>query len=118
MDRNKESEIILALRKPLEYAKEVKQLASDEPELLNGIYREISEKLGASAALELYRTFRGQQISFPLRLLDPEKVHMAIVQEYDGTNIRELTVKYGYSEKTVRRIIKEHLNNGKRGNEK
>ena len=79
--------------------------------------REISEKLGASAALELYRTFRGQQISFPLRLLDPEKVHMAIVQEYDGTNIRELTVKYGYSEKTVRRIIKEHLNNGKRGNE-
>ena len=38
-----------------------------------------------------------------------EMIKRNIVQEYDGTNIRTLAIKYNYSEKSVRRIIKESL---------
>jgi len=30
------------------------------------------------------------------------------VAEYDGKNIRQLATKYGYSEKWIRKMIKEH----------
>ena len=37
------------------------------------------------------------------------KMFSSIIKEYDGSNIRELAKKYGYSEKTVRRMIKDSL---------
>ena len=76
-------------------------------ELLNSVYKEISEKLGMEMAVEIYQMFKGQQISFPMRLYNPRYIQKIIAQEYDGTNVKTLAVKYGYSEKTVRRIIKE-----------
>ena len=33
-----------------------------------------------------------------------------IIREYDGTNIKKLASKYGYSEKWVKKIIKERKN--------
>ena len=65
--------------------------------------------MGMDAAMEIYQMFKGQQISFPTRFFNPAKIHQIIVQEYDGTNTRTLAIKYGYSEKTVRRIIKDSL---------
>lgn len=38
-------------------------------------------------------------------------IQQAIIQEYDGTNVRMLAVKYNYSEKTIRRIIKDSVKN-------
>lgn len=76
-------------------------------ELLNSVYKEISEKLGMEMAVEIYQMFKGQQISFPMRLYNSQHVQKIIAQEYDGTNVKSLAIKYGYSEKTVRRIIKE-----------
>ena len=58
-------------------------------------------------AVEIYQMFKGQQISFPMRLYNSQHVQKIIAQEYDGTNVKSLAIKYGYSEKTVRRIIKE-----------
>ena len=84
-------------------------MAENNPELLNAVYKEISEKLGMDTAMEIYRMFKGQQISFPVRFFNPEKIKQIIVQEYDGENVRMLAIKYGYSEKSVRRIIKESL---------
>ena len=84
-------------------------MAESSPELLNTVYREISEKLGMDTALEIYRMFKGQQISFPVRFFNPVMIQQAIIEEYDGTNIRLLAIKYDYSEKTVRRIIKESV---------
>ena len=52
-----------------------------ESEYLNGVYNEIANTLGIEAA---------------------------IVAEYDGKNIRQLATKYGYSEKWIRKMIKEH----------
>lgn len=84
-------------------------MAENDPELLNAVYREISEKLGMDTAMEVYQMFKGQQINFPVRFFNPAKIQQIIVQEYNGTNIRTLAIKYNYSEKTVRRIIKDSV---------
>lgn len=84
-------------------------MAENDPELLNAVYREISEKLGMDTAMEVYQMFKGQQINFPVRFFNPAKIQQIIVQEYNGSNVRMLAIKYNYSEKTVRRIIKESL---------
>ena len=76
------------------------------PELLNSVYSELSEKFGMDTALELYRMFKGQQISFPVKFFDPKVIRKCVAAEYNGSNIRQLAMKYDYSEKTIRRIVK------------
>lgn len=109
MDKSKDIEILLEKCDLLKLSKGVMQMAENNPEVLNTVYKEISEKLGMDTAMEIYRMFKGQQISFPIRFFNPEMIKRNIVQEYDGTNIRTLAIKYSYSEKSVRRIIKESL---------
>lgn len=84
-------------------------LAENNIELLNGVYKEISEALGMDMAISIHQMFKGQQINFPIRLFNPEQIKKRILQEYDGSNVRKLAIKYNYSEKTIRRIIKESL---------
>ena len=81
----------------------------ENPELLNDVYKEICNEFGTEITQRIYEMFKGQQITFPVRLLNPEKVYEKIQSEYDGTNIRALSLKYEYSEKTVRRIVKYEL---------
>ena len=75
--------------------------------MLNPIYKDISEKLGTDVAKEIFAMFKGQQITFPVRFFNPKVVRELVKQEYNGKNVRRLAAKYGYSEKTIRRIIKE-----------
>ncbi len=110
-DKNKDNEILLGKMGVLNLSKEVVRMAENDPELLNAVYKEISEKLGMNTAMTIYQMFKGQQISFPTRFFNPAMIQQAIVQEYDGTNIRMLAIKYNYSEKTIRRIIKESVKN-------
>ena len=109
MDKYKDKGIILERPNALQYCQEVVQMAENDSELLNNVYREISEALGMDTAMRIYQMFKGQQISFPTRFFNPARIQQIIVQEYDGTNIRVLAIKYGYSEKTVRRMIKDSL---------
>lgn len=88
---------------------EVMRMVENDSELLNAVYKEVSEKLGMDTAMEIYQMFKGQQINFPVRFFNPARIQQIIVKEYDGTNIRTLAIKYNYSEKTVRRIIKDSL---------
>lgn len=92
----------------LNFSKEVLCMAEKDSELLNTVYKEISEKLGMDTAMELYQMFKGQQINFPVRFFNPTQIQQIIIREYDGTNVRTLAVKYNYSEKTIRRIVKEN----------
>ena len=84
-------------------------MAENNPELFNGVYREIADNLGMEAAISIHQMFKGQQINFPVRLLNPTQIQKRILEEYDGTNIRRLAIKYNYSEKTIRRIIRESV---------
>lgn len=81
---------------------------------LNEVYKEIATELGMEAAQTVYQMFHGQQISFPQRFYKPEGVRQRIMKEFNGTNVRELAKKYDYSEKTIRRIVKDHPLKGER----
>lgn len=111
MDKYKGNGIILTTHNSLKYniSKEVMAMAENDPELLNSVYKEISEKLGMDTAMEIYQMFKGQQICFPIRFFNPARIQKIIIQEYDRTNLRKLATKYNYSEKTLRRIIKGSL---------
>ena len=80
-----------------------------ETELYNAVYKELSEIVGLDATLKIYMRFKGEQISFPTRLYNPSMIQQKVIKEYDGQNIQELARKYDYSEKTVRRMIKDSL---------
>ena len=108
MDKCKDNGILLVPRKVLECSEEVSDLKK-EVELYNDIYREISEIVGLEDTLKLYLRFKGQQVSFPVRLYNPQMIQQSVIKEYDGTNISALAQKYDYSEKTIRRMIKDSL---------
>ncbi len=56
----------------------------------------------------MYKNYSGLQVTFPTRLESLEHLHTQILNEYDGTNLRFLARKYGYSERWLREIIKEN----------
>lgn len=105
MDKYKENEIFIVPDVDVEYCQEEVDELKRKSELYNAVYREISEIIGLDATLKLYLRFKGQQITFPVRLYNPQLIKQNVIKEFDGTNIRELAKKYDYSEKTIRRMI-------------
>lgn len=77
------------------------------PNNLAGIYREIAEIVGVEATIMIHTSLCGQQIAFPKKLYSITYIKEQIVLEYDGTNIRKLASKYGYTERHLRKILKE-----------
>ena len=108
MDKYKDKGILLVSQNVLQCVEEVDDLKK-EVELYNDIYREISEIVGLEATLKIYLRFKGQQVSFPVRLYNSQMIQQSVIKEYDGTNIANLAQKYDYSEKTIRRMIKDSL---------
>ena len=108
MDKRKDFGILLVLGKVLQCGEEVAKMEK-ETELYNAVYKELSEIIGLDATLKVYLRFKGQQISFPVRLYNPHLIQQNVIKEYDGYNIRELAKKYDYSEKTIRRMIRDSL---------
>ena len=84
MDRNKDNGIILATRNLLKCSAEVIEMAKSDKELLNSVYREICESMGTDVAMEMYRMFKGQQVTFPVRFFNPNCIRQKIVEEYDA----------------------------------
>lgn len=78
-----------------------------KPGDLVGVYRELAEEIGIQAALRVHAIFRGQQITFPVSLFKPEFLAHMIVERYDGHNAKQLATEFGYSEKWIRKIIRE-----------
>ena len=108
MDKYKENGILLVQSKVVNCCKEVDDMKK-ETELYNNIYKEISELVGLDATLKIYLRFKGQQVTFPVRLYNPQMIQQSVIKEYDGTNIAELAQKYDYSEKTIRRMIRDSV---------
>ena len=77
-------------------------------EYLNGAYNELANLLGIEAVLKIYNSYRGQQLTLPVRLFSKEFIVRQIVEEYDGYNIKQLATKFGYGEKWIRKILKDH----------
>ena len=83
-------------------------MEQQETDLYNAVYKEISELIGPDAMQKLYLRFKGQQVTFPVRLYSPQQIQQSIVREFDGSNITQLAQKYDYSERTIRRMLREN----------
>lgn len=70
------------------------------------IYQEIARKTSPEIAVEIHRLFKGQQIIFPKKLYKKEYIYSYIKQNYNGRNVRELSMMFEYSDRRVRQIIK------------
>lgn len=108
MDKYKENGILLVQSEVIECCVEVDDMKK-ETELYNSIYKELSELIGLDATLNIYLRFKGQQVSFPVRLYNPQMIQQSVIKEYDGTNIAELARKYDYSQKSIRRMIRNSV---------
>ena len=108
MDKYKENGILLVSNEVIKCCVEVDEMKK-ETELYNSIYKELSELVGLDAMLKIYLRFKGQQVTFPVRLYNPQMIQQSVIKEYDGTNIAELAQKYDYSEKTIRRMIRDSV---------
>ncbi len=64
----------------------------------NGVYKEIAEIFGSEFAIKFFENFRGQQVVYPISLYSKDHIMKCILEEYDGTNSKELSLKYGYTE--------------------
>ncbi len=82
-----------------------------ENSVYNGVYEAISELIGSDNTIKLYEHFRGSQVNFPTRLFSKEFVLREALRCYDGTSesINTVAVKYGYSERTIRKLLKQQL---------
>lgn len=56
--------------------------------------------------LILHQVYKGLQVTFPKRLYSREYVQEKVKKEYDGTNLKQLSRRYGYSERWIRQMIK------------
>lgn len=109
MDKYKENWITLVPKEVIECSDKGDESMKKEAELYNNVYKEISEIVGLDATLKIYLRFKGQQVSFPVRLYNPQLIQQNVIKEFDGTNVRELAKKYDYSEKTIRRMIRDSV---------
>lgn len=73
---------------------------------LNGIYKEFAEVLGFEVTQLIFKYFKGLQVTFPTKLLSKNYVEKKVVEEYNGSNMKELAREYNYSERWVRQVIK------------
>ena len=109
MDKHKADGIRLVQTSVLQYKSGEVDAMEKERELYNSVCREISEIVGLEATLKIYLRFKGQQVNFPVRLYNPHLIQKNVIKEFDGSNIPELARKYDYSEKTIRRMIRDSL---------
>lgn len=79
-------------------------------DLLQETYAQLVELVGEELTEKIYQLYRGQQVSFPMRLYNRDKVAKQVLLEYNGHNIAELTRKYDYSQRWVRQMIQEGKN--------
>ena len=78
-------------------------------EYLNSAYSELANLIGIDAVLKIHATYRGQQIFFPVDLFSKDFIKKQIIEEYNGYNVKQIALKYGYTEKWVKNILKEHI---------
>lgn len=77
----------------------------NEYETLNGVYKEIAEEFGLDIAIKFYSSFKGLNITFPMKFYNRNHVLQQIIEEFNGQNYKELARKYGYSDRWIRKIL-------------
>lgn len=73
-------------------------------------HREYAEVIGLDNLIKLADTFGGSSIYVPqTKELIKNKIYNKIYQEFDGSNLQELTQKYGVSKSTVYKVVQDKI---------
>lgn len=76
-------------------------------------HRAYAEVIGVDNLLRLSDTFGGTSIYIPQRKeLEKNRVYSRIYKEFDGSNLQELTQKYGVSKSTIYKIVSDKIGRG------
>lgn len=92
------------------YYRQAKEEIKIDAEDFADVYYEIANAVAAENAIKIHNLFKGQQIQFPQKLYKKEYIYTYIRQNYNGQNVRELSQKFGYSDRRVRQIINSKIN--------
>ena len=72
----------------------------------------IADAVGVDGLIRLCECFGGSSIYIPQK----KEIYGMIYREYDGSNIKQLAVKYEVSEATVYNVVRDRLTTKKGGN--
>lgn len=90
----------------------VENLTMDDLQEQHKVYAEV---IGVENVIKLSETFGGSSFYIPKKQeLVKNRIFRAISEEYDGTNIRELCMKYDVAESTVYKVVREQIAKGKK----
>lgn len=78
-----------------------------KPEAYAGIYGEIAEQIDCETAMKIFQMLRGQMVVFSQRLYNQEYVRSFIRENSGQYTIRELSVRFGYSDRRIRQFLSE-----------
>lgn len=70
-----------------------------------GVYSEMVGVLGEDVVKKIHENYKGQQLTFPMKLYSKEYIERYIYENKGKRNIRELAKELGYSEKWIKSII-------------
>jgi len=84
------------------------EIKNAESKHFNSIYQELIEVIGYENMIKLHEYYAGQYITFPKRILKESYIHQRIVEEYDGTNARELARRFNYSYSWIMKVLQKH----------
>lgn len=71
----------------------------------NGIYQDMAVILGEEITQKIYQFYRGQQVTFPMRLYSSQYTIEYLVHHYDGKNLKQLSRELGYTERWIKQLI-------------
>ncbi|EGT3616826.1 Mor transcription activator family protein [Clostridium perfringens] len=79
---------------------------SKKSENYSGIYKDMVEVLGEEITLKIYENYRGQQVTFPMRLYSKSYILEYLTKNYNGKNLKELSRNLGYTCNWLQQVIK------------
>ena len=71
----------------------------------NGIYHDMVIILGEEMTKKIYQFYRGQQVTFPMRLYSNQYTIEYLIQHYNGQNLKQLSRELGYTERWIKQLI-------------
>lgn len=83
-----------------------------KPDAYAGIYREIAEQIDNETAMRIFQMLRGQMVVFPQKLYNQEYVRSFIRENSGKYTVRELSVRFGYSDRRIRQFMSEEKQRG------
>ena len=85
-----------------------KEYMSKKSENYRGIYKDMVEVLGHDITLKVYENYKGQQITFPMRLYSDKYVIDYLNKYYNGKNLKQISRNLGYTYNWLQKVIKKN----------